>query len=78
LPAHAPYDRVIVSAAAHTIPPALFAQVREGGGMILPVGSEHAQELQLVQKKNGTAIVTRLEGCRFVPLMAGTPEQNAV
>ncbi len=78
LPEDAPYDRIIVSAAAHAIPPALFAQVREGGRMIVPVGSEHAQELQLVQKKNGTAVVTRLEGCRFVPLMAGTPEQNPV
>lgn len=78
LPEHAPYDRIIVSAAAHTIPPALFAQLREGSRMILPVGSEHAQELQLVQKKNGVAVTTLLEGCRFVPLMAGTPEQDLV
>jgi protein-L-isoaspartate(D-aspartate) O-methyltransferase len=78
LPEQSPYDRIIVSAAAHTIPPALFAQLREGGRMILPVGFEHAQELQLVRMKNGTALVTSLEGCRFVPLMAGTPEQNAV
>jgi protein-L-isoaspartate(D-aspartate) O-methyltransferase len=78
LPEHAPYDRIIVSAAAHTIPPALFAQLRADGRMILPVGSEHAQELQLVRKKNGTAVVTNLEGCRFVPLMAGTPEQSLI
>lgn len=76
LPEHAPYDRIIVSAAAHTIPPALFAQLREDGRMILPVGSEHAQELQLVRKRDGAAVVTSLEGCRFVPLMAGTPEQD--
>ncbi|HVO61148.1 MAG TPA: protein-L-isoaspartate(D-aspartate) O-methyltransferase [Terriglobales bacterium] len=78
LPEHAPYDRIIVSAAAHTIPPALFGQLREDGRMILPVGSEHAQELQLVRNNNGTAVVTSLEGCRFVPLMAGTPEQDLV
>ncbi len=76
LPEHAPYDRIIVSAAAHAIPPALLAQLREGGRMILPVGSEHAQELQLVQKKDGSAAVTSLEGCRFVPLIAGMPEQD--
>jgi protein-L-isoaspartate(D-aspartate) O-methyltransferase len=76
LPEHAPYDRIIVSAAAHRIPPALFEQLREGGRMILPVGSEHAQELQLVQKTIGAAVVTGLEGCRFVPLMTGTPDPN--
>jgi protein-L-isoaspartate(D-aspartate) O-methyltransferase len=76
LPEHAPYDRIIVSAAAHAVPPALFAQLREGGRIILPVGSEHAQELQLIRKKDGSAIVTNLEGCRFVPLMAGTPNQD--
>jgi protein-L-isoaspartate(D-aspartate) O-methyltransferase len=76
LPEHAPYDRIVVSAAAHQIPPALFAQLSEGGRMILPVGSEYAQELQLVRKKSGTAVVASLEGCRFVPLMAGTPEQK--
>ena len=78
LPEHAPYDRIIVSAAAHAIPSALFSQLRDGGRMILPVGSEHAQELQLVRKNNGTAVVSSLEGCRFVPLMAGTPEQGLI
>ena len=78
LPEYAPYDRIIVSAAAHRIPPALVEQLREGGRMILPVGSEHAQELQLVQKKMGAAVVTGLEGCRFVPLMTGTPDQNII
>lgn len=73
LPECAPFDRIIVSAAAHTVPPDLFAQLREGGRMILPVGSEHAQELQLVRRSNGTAVVTSLEGCRFVPLLSGTP-----
>jgi protein-L-isoaspartate(D-aspartate) O-methyltransferase len=76
LPDHAPYDRIVVSAAAHTIPPALLAQLREDGRMILPVGSEQSQELQLLRKKEGTAVISSLEGCRFVPLMAGTPEQT--
>jgi protein-L-isoaspartate(D-aspartate) O-methyltransferase len=76
LPEHAPYDRIIVSAAAHAIPSSLLAQLSEGGRMIVPVGSEHSQELQLIRKKNGAAVVTSLEGCRFVPLIAGTPEQD--
>lgn len=71
---NAPYDRIIVSAAAHAIPPALLEQLRDGGRMILPVGPEHAQELQLVRKRNGVPVVTSLEGCRFVPLVEGKAE----
>lgn len=71
---HTPYDRIIVSAAAHAIPPALLEQLRDGGRMILPVGPEHAQELQLVRKRNGVPVVTSLEGCRFVPLVEGKAE----
>ncbi len=71
---HAPYDRIVVSAAAHSIPPALIAQLGDGGRMIIPVGSEQSQELQLLRKENGSAVVSSLEGCRFVPLMPGTAE----
>lgn len=73
LPEHAPYERIIVSAAAPRVPPALLAQLSEGGRMILPVGSEHAQELQLIRKKNGVPLATSLEGCRFVPLIVDNP-----
>jgi protein-L-isoaspartate(D-aspartate) O-methyltransferase len=73
LPEHAPYERIIVSAAAPRVPPALLAQLSEGGRMILPVGSEHVQELQLIRKKNGVPLATSLEGCRFVPLILDDP-----
>lgn len=69
LPEHAPFDAIIVSAAAPQIPAALFEQLREGGRMILPVGPAHAQELQLVSRRDGRPTVHRLEGCRFVPLI---------
>jgi len=69
LPGEAPFDTIIVSAAAPRIPPALFEQLREGGRMIVPVGPAHAQELQFVRKQDGRAAVTNLEGCRFVPLI---------
>ncbi len=75
LPEHAPYDRIIVSAATHAIPPALLAQLREQGRMILPVGPEQAQELQLIRKINDAPVVTSLEACRFVPLVAGEAEE---
>jgi protein-L-isoaspartate(D-aspartate) O-methyltransferase len=69
LPERAPFDAIVVSAAAPRIPPPLFAQLREGGRMVIPVGPPHAQELQLVRKVSGQPVVTNLEGCRFVPLI---------
>ena len=38
--------------------------------MIIPVGPHEAQELQLVRKREGTPLITMLEGCRFVPLIS--------
>jgi protein-L-isoaspartate(D-aspartate) O-methyltransferase len=65
----APFDAIVVSAAAPQIPPPLFEQLREGGRMVIPVGPPHAQDLQLVRKQAGQPVVTDLEGCRFVPLI---------
>lgn len=70
-PEHAPYDVIIVSAAAAQVPPTLFAQLSEGGRMIVPVGSAAHQELQLIRKVNGMSHIVCLEGCRFVPLVGG-------
>lgn len=69
LPATAPYDAIVVSAAAPDIPFPLFEQLCEGGRMVLPVGVRGAQDLQLVEKKSGQPVVTTLVGCRFVPLI---------
>jgi len=65
----APFDAIVISAAAPRIPPALFEQLREGGTMVLPVGGANSQELQLVRKQEGSALMTRHEPCRFVPLV---------
>lgn len=75
-PEHAPFDAILVSAATAEIPPALFAQLREGGGMILPFGPAVSQELQLITKVEGCPNVTILEGCRFVPLVGGTVDSG--
>jgi protein-L-isoaspartate(D-aspartate) O-methyltransferase len=69
LPGHAPFDAIVVSAAAPQIPPPLLEQLRDGGRMVIPVGPAPAQELQLVHKNAGQPLVTGLEGCRFVPLI---------
>jgi protein-L-isoaspartate(D-aspartate) O-methyltransferase len=69
LPDEAPFDAIVVSAAAPHIPIPLFDQLKEAGRMVIPVGPEQAQQLQLVEKKNGAPVITVLEPCRFVPLI---------
>jgi len=69
LPEKGPFDAIVVSAAAPHIPPALTEQLREGGRMVIPVGPSHSQELLLLLKRNGNSEITRLEPCRFVPLI---------
>jgi len=68
---HGPFDGILVSAATAEVPGELFAQLREGGRMMIPVGSPVSQELQLVRKIDGQHEVRVLEGCRFVPLVGG-------
>ncbi len=65
------YDAIIVSAAASEVPPALLAQLAEGGRMIIPVGPPDAQQLQLIRMHKGRPETTWRETCRFVPLVRG-------
>ena len=70
LPEAAPFDAIIVSAAAPRIPQALIEQLAIGGRLLIPVGDADQQVLQLVQRNaDGTTSVRTLEGCRFVPLI---------
>jgi len=70
LPEYAPFDAIIVSAAAPRVPPALFAQMREAGRMVIPIGPPEIQELQLITKQEAGPVIRVLEGCRFVPLIS--------
>lgn len=66
---HAPYDRIMVTAAASEIPEELIAQMAAGGKMILPVGASWSQELRLIEKDvGGNLHSTILNQVRFVPL----------
>ena len=69
LPAHAPFDGIVVSAAAPDLPQALFEQLKEGGRLVVPVGPTEAQFLQLVTKKEGKPVLSEQIPCRFVPLI---------
>lgn len=65
----APFGAILVSAAAPKLPQSLLEQLAEGGRMIVPVGFSEGQELELVRKQHGQPLITRLDACRFVPLI---------
>jgi protein-L-isoaspartate(D-aspartate) O-methyltransferase len=68
----APYDAIIVSAAAPEVPHALIEQLAEGGRMIIPVGPTDSQQLQVIHMENGRPRISLRELCRFVPLISGS------
>lgn len=67
----APYDTIIVAAAAAGVPQALRDQLAPGGRMILPVGGGHKQVLLLVERGPEGFKETRFDAVRFVPLLPG-------
>ncbi|NBC82257.1 MAG: protein-L-isoaspartate(D-aspartate) O-methyltransferase [Bacteroidetes bacterium] len=68
IPEHAPYDKIIVTAAPGEIPQPLIDQLKEGGKMIIPVGeTSFSQQLKLVTKKDGQISIEELLPVRFVP-----------
>jgi protein-L-isoaspartate(D-aspartate) O-methyltransferase len=70
MPEVAPFNVIIVSAAAPRVPPALVEQLAVGGRLIVPVGESEQQVVQLLQKNaDGSTSIRTLEGCRFVPLI---------
>ncbi len=65
----APYDAIIVAAAAPRVPDALVKQLKNGGRAIVPVGEADLQQLLLVTKNDGGVQKQTLDACRFVPLV---------
>lgn len=70
LPATAPFDAILVSAAASVVPPALPGQLGELGRMIIPIGSPDSQQLQFIRMVNGRPVISLREAVRFVPLIS--------
>lgn len=68
-PEEAPFDRIIVTAAAPECPPALWEQLREGGILVGPFGPSSDQALYETHKIGGQPQSRILTGCRFVPLV---------
>jgi protein-L-isoaspartate(D-aspartate) O-methyltransferase len=69
-PEHAPYDRILVAAAAESVPPALVEQLADTGILIIPVGAWN-QELRILQKHGPRVDLLGTLGVRFVPLVRG-------
>jgi protein-L-isoaspartate(D-aspartate) O-methyltransferase len=76
-PEHAPFDRILVTAAAPRFPEPLFAQLREGGILVAPLGDEEDQQITVIRKQSGQPVARRVLACRFVPLIgaAGYPDE---
>jgi len=72
-PEKAPFDGIVVTAAAPNVPPALVAQLKPGGRMVIPVGGTgEIQYLRLIEKRpDGTLNDKRVLPVRFVPLVPG-------
>lgn len=69
-PEEAPFDRIIVTAAAPEVPVKLFEQLKEGGIMVIPLG-KFFQDLYVITKKNGEMKEKSVIPVRFVPLVKG-------
>jgi protein-L-isoaspartate(D-aspartate) O-methyltransferase len=74
-PSEAPFDAILVTAAAEVIPQPLIDQLKEGGRMVIPVGRQGAvQELMLIERVKGKIKTTNLGAVRFVPFTRSTEE----
>jgi protein-L-isoaspartate(D-aspartate) O-methyltransferase len=67
--AGAPYEAIVVSAAAPAIPPPLIEQLAEGGRLVVPAGGSERQDLVRIVKRAGELTQESLCACRFVPLL---------
>lgn len=65
----APYDAILVAAAAPDMPMQFVEQLVEGGRLAIPVGGRESQELRLIRKVSGSPAISNLGYCRFVPLL---------
>ena len=65
----APFDAILVAAAAPAVPEPLRSQLAEGGRLILPVGDAENQELLSIERHGNSFETRTLEACRFVPLI---------
>ncbi len=74
---HAPYDAIIVTCAANHIPPPLVKQLKEGGRLVIPLGSIRYHQTLTLVKKTGDGVETEyITGVRFVPMTGEAMKRN--
>ncbi|HMU11018.1 MAG TPA: protein-L-isoaspartate(D-aspartate) O-methyltransferase [Ferruginibacter sp.] len=72
LPTYAPFDKVIITAAAPFIPPKLIEQLKPGGKMVIPVDEDHHQRmLRITKNEDGTMSEEAFDNFSFVPMLSG-------
>ena len=69
LPEHGPYDAIVVAAAAPAMPESLYEELRERGRLVVPVGGQEGQRLEVIVRSPEGPAVARSVPCRFVPLV---------
>ncbi|MBI3087591.1 MAG: protein-L-isoaspartate(D-aspartate) O-methyltransferase [Candidatus Omnitrophica bacterium] len=77
-PEHAPYNGIVVAAAAPEVPPPLLDQLADAGRLVIPLGSQQAQMLTLLERRGARVDRTEITSCVFVPLLGeyGWPLQE--
>ena len=75
-PAAAPFDAIIVTCAPDKVPQPLIDQLKDGGRMVIPVGERFAQQLYLLEKKNGQLKESVTLPVRFVPMAREAEKQR--
>ena len=75
LPQYAPFDKIIITAAAPFIPERLIEQLKPGGIFVLPLGDDENPNQQIMtrikKELDGTLIIEEFENCSFVPMLSG-------
>ena len=72
LPTYAPFDKVIITAAAPFIPPKLIEQLKPGGKMVIPVDEDHHQRmLRITKNEDGSTSEEAFDNFSFVPMLSG-------
>lgn len=72
LPTYAPFDKVIITAAAPFIPPKLIDQLKAGGKMVIPVDEDHHQRmLRITKNADGSTSEEAFDNFSFVPMLSG-------
>src|SRR5256714_8685596 len=74
-PEEAPFDAIIVTCAPENVPQPLVNQLKDGGRMVIPVGDRFAQQLYLLEKKNGQLKESATLPVRFVPMQRESRKQ---